>query len=558
MTILRVTWDNPSHLILNGAAPTVEVGGAVSGDTSLPGAHRFDLTGRSGNGVIRFRVAYGSHTMPLYLNQAITVSGNAVALGARDPRVTLDSSHASDGVFTVHIDTTFLDVTRAQYRTTGNDLHRGSFTFANGSSADLPLSGVLRLLSHTGGTPHIWAVYVSRAALAAPAANVPILLFYAPATGGRRDLEDHGHDLQLMRYLFNAGPNFGVTQRAPAGWWVDLQARGRYIQQIEASGKAVVYVHPFNTSGDFGSADSHGVVGLLRKMLIALRSPTYRRGSGTSVIEPGERVFAAEHATGVGRLAMMGFSHGARIAMSALRANSAAVHEAYLMDPPNAGELSGLSSWAGLAGRKVRLIAGDFLEGMRGSGLVPTNSDPLALDTGDRSLWPAGSAFFRRSQVYRKAFLGGTPPAPLLLAPLGGHSAISDASHFYVTPNTDEDHLSITALLADTNAPVVRELHGYANCEIATGLGIVGAWNAGNDVSGLPRRQLAFTNSLGTVTLPPRTEGDVDRALHGIRRFFANGYARRHQWPVYGGQAPSDDPAHFKGYLQLCLEHSGF
>ncbi len=563
MTILRVTWDNPSHAALRDFEPQIEVGGMPlpAHSANTPGVRVFDVP--PGTCRLTCDLVYGVGDMvtvhPIVLDEGFTVTATDVTpSGTLHPRCDVQSAAATHAVALIHIDTTFLDVTRAQFLHLTDDVRVGRYVDQRRYPRDLHLPGALRLLVHTGGTPHVWAVYVSEALLATPTPDVGVVVFYAPATGGVTDLAHYGHDVQLLRYFLKTGDRWGATywgayrpdENTPevTGWIYTGQARCRFIEQIDASHKPVIYVHPFNDAGSFGAAHRAGLTGLLLKMLKALRSNTYREDNQGQPMGP-EHVFAASNATAISRLAVAGFSLGGPAAMGTVMANSDHVHEAWLMDPTHAGAVSQLSQWAALPvtgggqPRKVRLIAGDFGDALRGSGLAPVNSDELALDTGDRTVWPAGDGFFRRSNVYKHAFMAGSPLAPLTLAPVGGHSPMSNVTHFYVTPNTDDDHFSVTATLMGNGTPVRRDLPGYANVEIAVGLGYVGH---------------SFVDSSGAATLPPHTERDVDNALHAVKRIFNDGYARRHQWPVVGGQSPNDDPSGFKGYLQLCLEHSGF
>jgi hypothetical protein len=254
------------------------------------------------------------------------------------------------------------------------------------------------------------------------------------------------------------------------------------------------------------------------------------------------------------------------MAISAFRSiPRSAVHDLWLFDPVgfSSGAINDISAWrGGDANRRLRLIGGDFHASLAGGGLHLNGGDAWnVLSTANATLWPAKAEFYRRSNVYRHAFLGGDPAHPTVyeMARQGSTNGVSNYLGFTYDHHAD-GRLEVYAHLPnEVTGPHV--VGWYSVAEYTSALGMV----RGGILGGQGRLPLETRDHVDAILSAVRREwraAGVDRHHHVIPAIIGggmpDGYPRRHQWPVFGGQATDDNPSNFKGYLQLCLENSSF
>lgn len=505
--------------------------------------------------------------------------------GRHDPRLSFTSQTiAADGSGTaaMALDVDFLDITatlngaapdpnNAQERAL-DQLHRQSVSHGNR----------LRILRYSGGVPNLWAAYVA-SRVPQGATSVGVLVFFTPLHDDPNvEIGDANHRTPL-RYLSNRQlpRHFGYVEHDGSGFTWNWNPDCRFMDQIEASEKPIVLLMPYYSASDFGGADGSGLLAMIRSALVCLYSggpvevprpaptspaPANSGAPGAQADDPVFEIqrFLGRSATGttmsIRRLAVAGFSAGGASATWAWERNKGSISEVYLMDPSTehysvTSYTAGFDAWLQGQNRdRVGLISSDERLCMIGGDYLGACLQVAAGVTGNVHVRPASEDFYYTAREYIAAFATNTTsaatasPSPQLLSDVGSAvSPLSARTGIQIDRATCSGrHLSITAPGIHGVRPT--QIVDHAPIELAAFVGFARGW---------------YTNGR---TDPLSRSSDFSTLLHNIQHNYdeqhdpravgaPGGYARRHQWPSFGGEDVNNQ---FTGYLRICLQRSAF
>lgn len=299
---------------------------------------------------------------------------------------------------------------------------------------------------------------------------------------------------------------------------------------------------PF-TSGTWTSAGSRNGSALLDSLIKAVQADGLLAG--------GARARRATR----GRVGVSGFSSGGGAALRCFASNPSRTHDLYLFDPndlePGSQNALRIVSWVQQRGRRVRFIGGMHCSAILTTARACAEAIGVAPETlidgrndhrpGESArdmsvvVLPTSAAFFDRSSDYRAAFVFPTGP---LLTPLGAphEGRLSTLKSIHLAPPSAAGEVHVT----DAHG-AVESFPGFSTEEVAASLYFTYIIHAD-----------AHEHAPGF-----RTCCNEVRSRRGAGIPFP--YSLRHQWTVFGGQSRGDHhDASFRGYLQICLETSGF
>jgi hypothetical protein len=589
MTLLSISWSHAHSDAL--ADMSVRIDGADASRAMIHAGHvRWDLGSASAGTELTLNVevrydplrrrsghARSSHpaalprnlrsTTPVQIRQRLRLTGSAPPIvsadGPLDRRLSVHARGAGDhhGI-EIAVDLAFLDVTDAIRapddptldNPTASAIESGLARLRSESEAR---GGRLRILHHTGGAPHLWAVYVP-SALAARAAAVPALVFFPPGHADANATLATGSHWAPLRYLAaEDASTWGYLQPLGDSWAFHPWPRCRFLDQVDDAGRSALLVLPYVSGFQYGAAVGHGLRDMLRSLLVALWSGSWVRQTGSGTAYARRRFVGSDvnDGLGLGRLGIGGFSFGGAEATECWNRNRRHVDELYLFDPATQGYsfasfVPHLRAWA-TGDHRLRLVGADQHEALRAGNLhAPSHADWNHLETNNSvTLWPASVDFFHRSAVYEQAFARPTPivlpdwdPPP----PAGGR-----APGFYRDAGrSTNDRLFVRAHLPSGGETGAISVGTTALIEMSTYLA-----NARGELY-VPDAQ----GHLAQLPLPFDRRGDVTNILRRVRRqpYGPPDGLRRHQWAVFGRQSPTDSMSDAQGYLELCLRASAF
>lgn len=571
-TQLIVEFGNTKHrfvknttveLVLTGPPET-----ALKG--SVPGKHMFAISSASvGNSLtLRIRIpappvlAAAGTTNLLDVKQVLEVvrtpagvvtlvphktsPGNRF-VGGFHPRLTGHLKAAGAGhLFVIALDNTFLDVSELARK--GNPEYLKPYDAATPILAGAaPHYGAkLRLMEYTGGKPTLWVVVIPDAVTPA-LKSVHLLLFFRPIGDAPQKYTfiDEAPLLKprpVVRYLLDpsasTGPFFVVNFRG-ARKLTKTQLCGLERQVAEAR-KPLVFATPVPHSGDFGDSCNKNWSRLMPSLMLAL-------WAGDAVGQSVPQGLALK------RIAIGGFSHGAKVTLAALAAHPEVVDECYLFDPPTFGDAqtSVISGWTKRGGKRLRLIGG---------GMVHEALIAFAAGKGPNvTVNPAKADYWLTSPLYLAAINMtkfdsslATAAAPQSLSGLTGLFHIGPASrgigvamqgrnssNAVVVAARDVSSMGAEELAADGAAYV--ECFLDAKCKVA-----------------LDAEFAKLKPSVKAPKVPLGSSAEFDALIGGLTRRVRG---MRHQWTVVGGEdsgGKADRQGTFKGFLQLCIEQGDF
>ena len=295
--------------------------------------------------------------------------------------------------------------------------------------------------------------------------------------------------------------------------------------------KPLIFVTPVPHVGDFGDSSNARWPTLLSSLKTAL-------WAGDAI---GKSV--AEGLT-LGRKAIGGFSHGAKVAMAALVLHPEAVDELYLFDPPKFGQpqTGPISAWLRRGGKRLRLIGGGAVHGEMiafAAGKGPTVT-----------VNPASADYWLKSPLYLAALPQVRFDPSTAAGPSPG-SLSGSTGLFFVGPVSRGIGVAMQGRTPN-NATVVRsrDVPGIGHEELAADA------RAYADCFAIPscRTGLLLTGP----AIPISNSAQFDQLVSVLTKRIR---AMRHQWTVMGGEdtgGKTDRLATFKGFLQLCIEQGNF
>ncbi|MFO0552116.1 MAG: hypothetical protein U0271_27265 [Polyangiaceae bacterium] len=512
------------------------------------------------------------------------------------PRVTPLSGAASakSGVLTLVLDLAFLDVT-SRFLTTRRK-HFGRVFFRDYAVHTKTVDGAtrfleedfagcqLRLLQFTGGAPGVFAVLVPPAVT--PSDNsVGVVVFQKPTERSGYKTIDELSLFSTCRFVSSYGDGFTWDNdgHSSFGWSVEDDAwfgyfrptvadrayqpckiddlpqdkvdhgvvgypRARLAKQLRQSGKKAVVVMPIVAASE-GAAASANLLTLLASVVTCLQ--------GEAVLGDDSNAPVA-----IGELVLSGFSAGGQTVYNALRANAAKVDEVWLFDPMGYD-----ANWTVVLEwlkkdpeRRARYIAGDkrkfMLAHLADLGQSPPDKETFAIPESPlrATLWPVEKNFFRRSQVYARAFAfvdtetgpwspglrlfdtieesALTSKGPVTIAPSGfmsKHLGIWEVSRA-PGPEVKDNALYLVAILPNQTPTGIEEFVDVTPADVAEYL-------------------------VQRVTAPVQTKKQFTDLSADYRR---TAWMARHQWTIFGGQTVGDaeDVDDWTGYFELCLRFS--
>ncbi|MBK8256030.1 MAG: hypothetical protein IPK82_25600 [Polyangiaceae bacterium] len=606
MLRLTIVWNHADSAVLSNDNLTVGLFAPgerrpMTAASQRPGSAVFDLDDAlNGQTVtLRAQVIYNTGgvagntqgTMPVSVEQGFQINPQSPRLtynnttgrwvGRRHPRVVIENQTAPDeahrdreaATARVRLNLDFLDVTNCITATAPTSDYERTLWHVREQSRSH--GNRLRILRHAGGSPHLWAAYVS-SHVRSNATSVGVLVFFTPThPDANVEVATANHQTPL-RYLSNRQPTYsvGYTQhgrwRQPdgtimEGWNLGWTPDCRYMDQIEFSRKPLVLLIPYYSGGRFGNASSQQLIQMVRSALTCLVAggPVERDTPGPDGEHEQTVTFLGQtssgSAVGISRLAVAGFSRGGKFATDAWQANKGSVSEVYLMDPATGGysvtNYTGeFSSWLqgqnrdrrGVvsSGERLRLLGGDYLDQCRqvASGV-----------SGNVEVRPASEDFFYTSNDYRTMFATNTTeaatnrPTLQLLSDLG--SPISPLSartgiQIHRAHSTGRQLAIVAPGIAGQPWALVPN---HSEAELATFVGFARGWFLNGRNDGLATRS-QFMQLVSNVS------NEQDRE-HPNAVGAPGGYPRRHQWPAFGGETINGS---FTGYLRFCLQTSGF
>ncbi len=382
------------------------------------------------------------------------------------------------------------------------------------------------------------------------------LLFFAP-TGHPYNSVHEVETFQLLRYLGRVVRHEGAQF---SGFWMQTgdpeePVRGtthpycRFAAQLRDSRRKVMLVMPQANGGDYSPFTRHAWTAAGSRNRNALLDALIQAVQADGLLAGGARA----RRTARGRVGVAGFSYGGGAALKCFANNASRTHDLYLFDPNGLTQGSShaqeIQTWVQSPDHRVRLIGGmhnrqqlavasDWLTALGAAPLDASNDHIPGEAARDMSVvvLPTSSEFFARSRDYAAAYTHPTGP---LVTPAGasrqGALSLREAIHF--APHVADAPVQVTNARGATEA-----FPNFSFEEVST--------------------VLTFQYNAARAHDPGRTP-DFTARCHAVRRRSGPGIpypdALRHQWTVFGGQSRGDHhDASFRGYLQICLETSGF
>jgi hypothetical protein len=458
------------------------------------------------------------------------------------PRIKLTEpwSPGASGVAVLELDVRFLDV--SSYA--ASLAHRGFGPIATGS-----YQCKWSIFAHTQAMPLMWAVGVSPH-VAQNELNANVLLFFQHELFHRvtplGDLQwkvgySGPEDLDYQRlgvYIDPPGWSLGnyINPRGSAGHgFLRNYPRFGWDKQLAESGKPIVFVFPFPGGGmkgtDFGVVNfPNDAASILASLLRALQAEN---------LVASQVVFPAR----LQRLAIAGWSSGVVAALNWLFGDARGiVDEAYLFDglTPAANLLdadptsSKMSSWFKKKARKLRLMGTAYTE-------VQYNRIAKAIGSADATAHPNKTDYWYTDPFYKRALtLEGDPEVSFdrLGSPATTKATLA-SNVFLISENVSTSGDTTTATL-ELGSPGLRSWKSNRT------VGPIGHTEAASIIAYLLPGFVSGQNSFDDITSKLQPSDDPDAEPSRILKL-------RHPWSCFGGTGPP-----FKGYLQMCLEKSGF
>lgn len=428
-----------------------------------------------------------------------------------------------------------------------------------------------------------------------PRDRADVLTFFCPAQGAYRDAFD-ADAFQLARYVVSPAdadyPGFLRRDQSGGLQWVYYPPCS-FARQLADSRRAVLLMVPFANGASYGPWKSAELTSsprdgtppsLLARLLRALQADGAIGGA-----QPPSRVITP------GRVGLAGFSLGGARCLEAFERNHARVAELYLFDPNDFGEHSPhharVAAWTRAREHRLRLVGGmhlpellDYARGTLGLALDGSHDrrpEPLSTDPSAMML-PTSRLFWHRSVDYSRAYLGPESPwLTLQTATRPGLVSAATGVHLAaLAPRADETELPLHVELANGET-----LDATAGHFAAPELGFVMSKEVATSARYRELSAQLRTASRGTeryeelrqrrndldtgwpvwTTDRATSSADFRERIDHLQRLPPGQHegipapsSLRHQWVVCGGQSADGTAATFKGYLQICLETSGF
>lgn len=619
MTAGRITvrWANESHRFLAGIEVSLSAGGnaippvSSGGKSGKPrlGFYQFDVDPLSDTALelkVRLPAPAPKKGRPKFekplveFTQKLHIEGDATPIPESPstgwhPRVrpTTAAGAGKSGVVGLELDLSFLDVTayflatRPEQFTTyffrSLDDHTEEVEGQRAFVTDDFGGCALRLLQHTAGEPGVFSVLVSPG-FDGTERKVDGILFQKPSEKkGYADVDDVSL-YSLARYVasFTDGTAwdkggairyFGKVE--DDGWfgyfhptvfkepprkiadlpdeYVDRGFAGyprcRFAQQIGRSGKKAVFVMPIANESNFGVTGGANLRTRFASVLACLQAE--------GLVGDASRAEVT-----LRKLAVGGFSAGGEVAFSAFQANREDIDELWMFDPKGLeANFSGVATWC-KGERRARFIGGmsfKFMHAHRDELNDPAPAEvthTIPESPGPATVWPRHPTFFRRSEVYARAYAfvdatGPWVPVALKLDTIA-EAEVTQKGAVITSP----------AVGTATQKTGVREVIMEAKEGVDE--------NAIHLVAILPNQTptaieaTPFSNStemaehfIVTLKAPIQSARQFQELS---QKFRSSTWTGLHQWVVIGGQSIGDaeDPEDWAGYLELCLRFSTF
>jgi outer membrane protein OmpA-like peptidoglycan-associated protein len=592
-TIVRVTWQHPSHPLLVPIELTLTPLGGIP-ITVKPGATgvaTLKTPGVGGTAVLGVRIPDplpGSPRDILRILQPFKI-GSAVTF-TQDPRVKIDVLTVTDGLaaeIEVALDLSFLDITEHAKRLPNND------TFAkalDGLLVSGDLRNELRIFEHTAGHPTTWAI-VLPSALDRSAQAINLFVYFrneildhitpsnTPGNGGYSDYRSlpYTHIEALLggtrqgKYPTIVHGRFTAAEFPALKWDV----------QIAAAAKPVLVAFPMPNGGtSFGGL---GASPTARPILSALLRALWGEGA-LAKGQVAEGPF-------VRRLAVAGWSSGNADLNRWIATDDGFADVAYFFDGREEAQWPGrakspgrtLEQWMNKkAGRRLMLLGTSYSEepcftevkalGPKFPGRVfrfPVLASGVDPETHAYGYWYENADYENALCLAdtREFFEVAAPAAGTVL----GREALFNWTHSAtrVTGIFLSEHPSNTGVANNPFRDAPSKADGTAGTKVFIHSEL--AWT--DPVSGLTHKHVVPRMSLGECSLlvryihlpfngdviPPTTKDEfmaIARRLDDRAGSEPNAAGRlRHEWSVMGGHW---EGGIFKGHLQMCLENSDF
>jgi len=526
--LLGASYENSGHRLLKGMTITCKADGAARPEAkgSAAGDRRWEIPDGTKDVELEISVPSPAGGAPLVSSKQKlgVVAGPPAKLnpsGGWGPRVThaagIGVEKKAGGAMQLRLDLRFLDVTdyAAKKGATYSPTHGSRFA----------------VLEYTGGKPACWAVLLPPSIPAKAGPEEPGVVMFLRPTGkaaytNTDDLAT-GLDSMFPRYVGDQ-PKVPPEQLGAPDLFPSYQECG-WERQLVASKKKVILLFPLPHGSDHGAAAGPTAASLTRSAVIALWD-SKKIGDG--------------HAIRPGRLALAGYSHGGKMAMTALgfATNHDLIQEAYLFDPASFPFLKGnLTTWYAKGGKTARLIAGGYQHGHM-VALLPS------LSAGTASVWAPSMDFWFTSAIYHGGLSRRGGPIEKL-TPAGTTPAADTPSArsgiFLESYKIDpKDPMGATKLVVSAQFgkdKKTQTLTGVSHEEAAAILyhTVIPKYGGGK-----PATAANFATLVGKITANELHGGEPNR-IGSIR----------HEWTVFGGMEVGGS---YIGYFQRCLENSGF
>jgi hypothetical protein len=544
---LRIEHSNPKHRLIKNMVVTVRVDSTGSPPiaSSRPGALLFDVSDTASDVTITATIPdpTSGHPDVMKIGQSYsvkTVAGTAPVLAPTAPieqRFTVTGRVGAKGkvpgVFVLKLDLRFLDLT-AYAAGLASPL---TFVPAHGASF-----AVLECTDSQSKQPvdrHvIWPVLIPPAVTASPApSSLGALLFLRPTNpdtyANTDDAGGTGVPVRFTRYWKDPSPaNPFYVSGTTSDSFTPTPSCG-FEDQLVRSGKAVVLLWPLPHGIDHGTVLSSQMPDLVRSALLLL----------SAVGKLGQVRPLPDF-----RLALAGFSAGGWRALETLGrpGNGGHVKEFYAFDPASFGGFtSSLKSWFKTGGKKLRLLAGGYQQ---------ERMIQLASDLGnspDATVTPDSVDYWYTDALYKQAI--SRPGSLEHFDPVGATPASGSptkASNIFVKQYdvaarkfTLEWTDPGTSKATDKTFPGGKAMPSHEEAASLVRWHLINKYNGDVPITKLT----GFNTVFARVTANDDDDNEPSR-LGSIR----------HEWTVCGGTGAADRQAGFKGFLQLCLEQSGF
>ncbi|MGE0709163.1 MAG: hypothetical protein AB7N76_19605 [Planctomycetota bacterium] len=417
---------------------------------------------------------------------------------------------------------------------------------------------------------HTWCVLVPPAArkVAAPG----VLVFYRPRGNAYAD-----SDVALGKDQHGGFTRYVLDPPQAAPWHLGWLERVNefppcgFERQVGEANRPAIFVYPLPDASGFTNSVGPNLLSHLDALLATLQTTPSQSGSGT-VLGVGQSAPLRR-----GRLGLAGFSFGGAACLSSFGAISQHVDELYLLDPANLKGSEGISTWWRKPGRRLGLIGGFFFLGtFRGMARQLTAAKAKDGLDSEVHLFPRDGGDRFHHDV--DGFSGSMTYPFALTAP--GHVPLAMSDQFELDPDgqPQRDEKRQPILTGPPPAGSLSALSGifFVRHELPDGFTqvVVG----GRTPTGQPFEVRAPRTALPELVARAQIDWAADPAnapppltsRAALARWVARGLLEppgleagdigtiRHQWPAVGGEGDVHRGPGFKGYLQLCLERSGF